>query len=91
MNHSTEGSREFADFGAYLVLTGLGSFVLRDSYAGMFLCTIPNAHPNFLHDFRVCGCEDCHNRRINVYGGLFAWSVTPEARECARLSCEEEW
>lgn len=81
--------REQRLFAIWLTVTGLGIFVDIDTPSGLTLCTVPNAHPNFLHDFRVCSCEPCHLRRIKVYQ-LSAWSVAPEARAYARLRLSEE-
>jgi len=90
VNHelTVEEQQEIADFGAYLVLTGLGIFVSRDSAAGKPFCTIPSPHANFLAGLRVCGCPDCHARRTLVYQS--AWTVSREARTISRLKAYDE-
>jgi len=89
VNHSTEGIQEFADLGAYLTLTGLGTYIYRDTLDGHYLCTIPAPHQTILPEFRVCACEECFARRNVVYTQS-AWSVTREARAYAYYIMYEE-
>jgi hypothetical protein len=84
--HASEDGPSYVDeisAAMYLNLSGLGVFVPLHSIAGEFLCTIPNAHPNIMHSFRVCACERCHILRNTVYQSA-AWNVSATSRAISR-------